>query len=392
MNRAGFFHLFVALLSASAAARCGPGVQEGPESDFTEDTASGDTASGDTASGDGGGEPDDFDTQTSDNEPESFCAYPTIDSTVALSANELLTDSSFVAISSDCALASRQELDGYTAAVAFMSPDADNNVISAFQHSFSLEPKALSCRFDSVEKVYVAYILASDEAGSIVYELVDEVGEWNEVYRGAARLDGIHRLVRTSAPATDEICAFGDGVICASKSDAPLEWREEIPGGTGALISDITLISCEDDRCFAAVGQGGHVYIKQQSGWARQSVETGEDLLTVSASDDVFTAAGAGGLILHGNADGLASYRVLDGRDIVSIQWEDGRYFKGATQDGAVFEGEVQSNGVYICPDFSTVEGAVLDALFFSCDSSSRFLVLQENALIGAYECLDVIM
>lgn len=384
---------------------CGPGVQEGPVPESKE-TSSMDTGDADTDTNLSdrdtmGGDSDD--TETSDSGTtlrdtasdsdlaQDWCPSTTIEETVALTAEQVLSESVFVALDSECILAARQEADGYTVAAAFLSGDTENKIVFVSSQQVPLRPGAMACRYDAEFQVSTAYVVTSDDAQGIVYELTSNEGQWREIFRGP-RLFGVQQMYRTADPKVDELCVFGDGASCAARSEGWTEWRPEIAPGSGVAVRDMALIECEEGFCLAAIGDAGFVSIKRQSVWQSVVVETTADLTAISVLGNSFSAVGTGGTFLYGDATGLESYRILDGQNMVSLKWYGTRSFMGATAEGTVFQGEMQSDGPYICPSPSVISWEILNGDFFNCKDTNNYVVLQADALIGRYDCTLVVM
>ena len=383
------------ILSLSALCACGPGVEEGPVPRDSETQPFGDSdtpdagADSETATSE---IPNAGDTDIgSDDVSYEWCRYPTISDENALAASFVLRGSEIAAVGGNCALVSRPEDTGYTAAVAFMSAYADDNTLATVRRKVSLPPRSVSCRFDPVTKIYTAYVLTSDDTASELFEVQDEAATWTSVFTGPS-LGGVHLMLRTAEPALDVVCVFGDGMYCAPRTASPLEWREELAPKSGKRVLDTALFNCENGWCMTAVGEGGEVRVLSASGWERLETGSDADLTAVSDNGDFFTAVGASGTMVHGNASGVQIYTILDGRDLVAVDWMDDRFFMGATTDGTVFEGEIRSDGVFLCPGPDSVESLVLDAMFFDCDGERNYLAASPGRVVGRYECVSVVV
>ena len=389
-----WMHAWLWILPLSALCACGPGVEEGPVPGDSETEPSGGTESPDAGADSETATseiPDAGDTDSASDVSYEWCRYPTIEDQDALSASFVLAGSEIAAIGGNCALVSRPEASGYTAAVAFMSAYADNNTLATVQGTVSLPPRAVTCRFDPLTKIYTAYVLTSDDTSSELFEVQDESATWTSVFAGPS-LSGVHLMLRTAAPSLDEVCVFGDGFYCAPRTSLPLEWREEPVSASGERVLDTALFNCESGWCMVAVGESGEVRVLSDLGWERLETGSNADLVSVSDNGDFFTAVGASGTMVHGNASGVQTFTILDGRDLAAVDWMDDRFFMGATADGTVFEGEIRSNGVFLCPGPDSVEGPVLDAMFFDCDGERNYLAACPDRVFGRYECTAVVV
>jgi hypothetical protein len=370
------------LAAALCLIACGPGVEEGP---IPLPPASTDSATeSDTGDEDGG------DTETVDTEPKDWCATPTIENRSAIVVADILPGGQFVAMGNNCLLAVRQEQTGYTATVAFLSPEGNNSILSTFEATVPKVPRALVCRSSAAEKTNTAHVITSDETSSVVYEVVDEIGVWNNVFEGR-KLMGARWLVRTAEPSIDKICVFGDGIYCADTSSGWMDWQEVHASTGDIVVFDMTVITCDEGWCPVAVGGKGSVFIQHNSVWTEAAVETESDLISVADSADTFAAVGNDGALIFGDSNSVFSNVIMNGADLVSLYFDDGLRFKGATKDGAVFQGEIANdNSVYICPNPTMVTGPLKDGMIISCGNVDNFMALRSDALIGSYNCAIV--
>ncbi len=377
---------------------CGPGLQEGflPVDISTEEK----TLDSDTGS--------DFESQThfdsdtnTDSAPDSVEDADTnsdlVDTLTSLEcsdvstysvffANNLLENSRFVAMSGNCLLLSLQEENGYRAAAVFTSPFADNNILSSFEASIPLPPKSIICRYDPVEKINSAFILATDGTESAIYKLTDDIGLFEEIHRDS-KLTGLARLLRTETPSIDEICAYGNGIKCSSKSSQWTQWKEELSPQANITVNRMTVMSCEEGWCYLAVGPKGGLYIHRQNEWKRIPVDTVEDLVAVSDRQGKFVAAGNNGTVVVGNAESAKASTIAEGKDILSLSWYE-YYFQGVTSDGYIVRGIAENDILTAsCINPQQIEGNVVDAMYFVCEQAANYVILRQDSLIGDYDC-----
>jgi hypothetical protein len=110
-----------------------------------------------------------------------------------------------------------------------------------------------------------------------------------------------------------------------------------------------------------------------------------ETLFAVAGNGDRFYAAGQFGLLVHGTLEETTWTTVIDG-DIISLFWGFDDAFKGITRDGKVIEGRFDDEEITVCP-VAEIPGPLEDCLFMSCRGEENFVVLTQDALMGAYEC-----